>query len=1181
MLKSAMPPAEVVTPEDISLDYQLDDALLAERGRVFLTGMRALVRLPLWQSELDRRAGLKTGGFVSGYRGSPLGGYDQQLQQAAAWLAERRIRFLPAVNEEMAATAVLGSQRVEADPEREVAGVFGLWYGKGPGLDRAGDALRHGHSYGASPHGGVLVVVGDDHGCVSSSMSHQSEGVMAAWSMPVLHPATLEEVLEFGLYGWALSRYSGAWVGLKLASETANTGASVSLDRIRTVWESSPDPDSDLHNRWPDLPGMAIEARLPRRLAAVARFAARHSIDRWINRAPTARLGILTCGKAALDVSAALDYLELDEAERGAVRIYKPGLVFPLERQRLAEFARGLTAVLVVEEKGPLLENQLRAQLYNLPDGERPRVLGKTDLDGRPLIPLVDELRPAMLAPLFAAFLRSQGGPVRDCLLPALPDSTGLPRRLPFYCAGCPHNLSTRVPEGSEAHGGTGCHFMASWMERDTVGLVQMGGEGVDWVAQAAFTRRRHIFQNLGDGTYFHSGVLAIRQAIAAGTAITFKILYNDAVAMTGGQAVDGRLSVPQLAWQLAHEGVRVIAVLGEGVARRRDQFPPGAWLGERDQLDSMQRRLREIDGVSALIFDQTCAAELRRRRKRQPETVPATRVFIHPELCDGCGDCGVQSNCVAIEPFDTPLGRKRRIDQSACNRDTACLDGFCPSMLSLHGAKPRRPAELGELLEQLVARLSPPPAALPDGPSCDVVVAGIGGTGVVTVGAIIAMAAHLCGRAVSSLDYTGMAQKGGAVHSFVRFADASVGLQQSRVDHGRAHLVLACDLVVGASPQVLATLRPGHSHVVLDPRETPTHQFVQDPDARLDGAALQAALSRAAGRTPALCEAQNLSRRLLGDAVCANMVLLGFAFQRGWLPLPLAALQRAIELNAVAVTQNLRAFALGRLAAVDAVPLPEPSPWQREEAPPQDVEALLARTMSLLGAYQNRRYAERYRQMVDTVRRRERALLGEEATLPLTLAVATSLARLMAYKDEYEVARLLSDGVLQARLGESFDGTPGQDYRFTFHLAPPLWLSRRRRGKRPAKTRFGQAFRWPLTLLAALKPLRGTLLDPFGWTHERRLERRLVGCYVLHINLILSQLNLGNHGDAVSFAKAAQGIRGFGPVKLANVARVEAIERRLAHRLGISYQSPLGEPRDEAETLAAPRRVIPLKQVP
>ncbi len=1203
MLKPVIHPDGAALAADhteLRLQYELDDALTAETGWVFLTGMRALVRLPLQQADLDRQAGWNTGGFVSGYRGSPLGGYDQQLGQAKSLLAARNIRFLPAVNEELAATAVLGTQRLDADPERTVDGVFALWYGKGPGLDRAGDALRHGNAYGAARRGGVLVVVGDDHGCVSSSMSHQSEGVMVAWSMPVLHPANVAEILEFGLYGWALSRFCGAWVGLKLASETANSASSVCLDAIETTWLPPEESDelADRHNRWPDLPGIAIEARMPRKLEAARRFAAGNSIDKWLALSPHAHLGIITCGKAALDVQEVLSQLELSPAQRAQLRVYKPGLVFPLEPQRLRQFAQGLRAVLVVEEKAPILENQLRSLLYNLPDAERPRLLGKTDLTGQPLIPLVDELRPSSLLPVVGRFLQGFGGeafatmPLAGCMAAALDPAqlASLPKRLPFYCAGCPHNLSTKVPAGSQARGGTGCHFMASWMNRDTVGLVQMGGEGVDWLAQAPFTRRRHVFQNLGDGTYFHSGSLAIRQAVAVGANITFKILYNDAVAMTGGQPVDGQLTVPQLAWQVANEGVRQIVVVRETPEtgqERPTSFPPGTRLAGRSELDTLQRELRELDGVSVLIYDQTCAAELRRRRKREGESGLPTRVYIHPDLCDGCGDCSAQSNCIAIEPLDTPLGRKRRIDQTGCNKDTACLEGFCPSMVTVQGARLLQAPSVGSSLLTQADTLPAPNVAVATEGVLNMVVAGIGGTGVVTVGAILSMAGHLAGRAVSTLDYTGMAQKGGAVHSFIRLAARQDQLNQSRVDLGQAQLVLACDLVVGASAAVLGTLRPDYSRVVLDPRETPTHHFVQDPDARIDGPALLQALAQAAGpQQIARVEAHELCQQLLGNTVCANMVLLGHAWQSGWIPLPLPALHRAIELNGVMIVQNLQAFALGRLAAARQLERflnkPDASP-----PPTDDLDSVLHEAERLLSQYQGAAYSQRYRDLVSMMHLRESALLGQPQAGPLTLAVARTLLQLMAYKDEYEVARLLSNGVLQNHLAGAFQGTAGRDYRLNLHLAPPWLHWRKTASGRPAKWRFHSGWRWPLAMLARLKWLRGSWLDPFGWTQERRIERQLIRHYEHHIKLISQQLTLKNHAEAIQFAKAGQMIRGFGPVKQANILKAQQREQQLATRLEIPYRpllenlpsSPDASPRPG--TGVAGQTVIPIKLLP
>ena len=813
-------------------DYRLDDSVWATSGTVFLTGTQALVRLALMQRQRDAARGLDTRGFISGYRGSPLGMVDMAIWSAGERLVEAGIRFVPAINEELAATQVLGTQRVESDPERTVEGVFAMWYGKGPGVDRAGDALKHGNAYGASPNGGVLVVAGDDHGCVSSSMPHQSDPAFIAWSMPVLQPANVAEYLEFGLYGYALSRYSGAWVAMAALSEVVESGATVDIDAINarvSTWIDAESvravtghraPPDGLHYRWPDFPSLRIESRLNDKLDAVAAFAQANSIDRVVVDSPQATLGIVTCGKAHHDLMEALRRLAITPEALAAagVRIYKVGLAFPLEPTRIKAFAAGLKEVLVVEEKGAIVEAQMRDLFYNAPAGERPVLIGKRDRAGRPLVSAVGELRPSRLIEHVVHWLAEHRpghfafnaclARVHDFTAPTLlnNDADAI-KRLPYFCAGCPHNTSTKVPEGSTARAGIGCHFMASWMDRSTGGLIQMGGEGVDWISHALFTRTPHVFQNLGDGTYYHSGYLAIRQAVAMQTTITYKILFNDAVAMTGGQPVDGVLTVDAIARQVDAEGVRKIIVVSDDIGKYhsiRARFPTGTEFRDRRHLDNVQRRLRETPGVTVLIYEQTCAAEQRRRRKKGELAEAPKRLVINEAVCEGCGDCTVQSNCVAVVPHETSFGRKRKIDQSTCNNDQTCTQGFCPSFVGVSGARPRKQRgalsrQSAALRQQAQALPLPTPRAW-TGPY-DVLVTGVGGTGVVTVASVIAMAAHLEGKAASVLDFMGFAQKGGSVLSFVRIADTPRHLNQVRIDAQQADAILACDLVVAASP--------------------------------------------------------------------------------------------------------------------------------------------------------------------------------------------------------------------------------------------------------------------------------------------------------------------------------------------------------------------------------------------
>jgi len=1155
----------------------LSDALWADSGAVLISGTQALVRLMLMQRALDTQRGWATNGFVSGYRGSPLGMLDQAIWKAGSRYAEAGVRFVPAVNEELAATQVLGTQRVESDPERTVEGVFAMWYGKGPGVDRAGDALKHGNAYGSSPHGGVLVVAGDDHGCVSSSMPHQSEHAFQAWQMPVVAPANVAELLEFGLYGWALSRYSGAWVGMTALSEVVESTGTVDLDAVNAsvaTWADADGvaqqtghiaPADGLHYRWPDLPSLRIESRLAEKLAAVAAFARVNSIDKHVIQSPHARLGIITCGKAHLDLMEVLRRLQVSPqtlADIG-VRLYKVGLSFPVEPTRMQAFANGLQELLVVEEKGAVVETQLRELFYNAPTAQRPVIVGKHDESGQPLVSALGELRPSRLIELVAQWLQSHfpGDPalaghlqhVRDFTAPELLSNAGdAVKRVPYFCAGCPHNTSTRVPEGSSARAGIGCHFMANWMDRNTVGLIQMGGEGVDWISHAMFTKTPHVFQNLGDGTYYHSGYLAIRQAVAAKATLTYKILFNDAVAMTGGQPVDGVISVEAIARQVESEGVQRVVVVSDDIAKYdaiRARFPAGTQFHDRAELDAVQRELREVRGVTVLIYEQTCAAEKRRRRKKGELADPDRRLFINEAVCEGCGDCTVKSNCVAVLPHETAMGRKRKIDQTGCNKDYSCAQGFCPSFVSVSGGQLRKKlglaADASELLYMKVGNLPLPAAHEWRGP-WDLLVTGVGGTGVVTVGAVIAMAAHLEAKSSSVLDFMGFAQKGGSVLSFVRIADRADRLNQVRIDTQQADAVLACDLVVGAAPEALQTVRRGRTRVLANIHGIPVAQSVRNPDADLRSEDLLAKIHHAAGASQVrTLDAQALAEEFLGSTLASNVLALGAAWQSGLIPLGLASMEQALRLNGVAVETNLQAFALGRLSAGDPAGLAALRAGPALAVAVETLDTLMARALQHLTAYQDTRWAARHAALVQQVRQRESELSGADAPLPLTTAVARSLLKLMSYKDEYEVARLYTDGQFQAQLNAQFEG----EVRLQFHMAPPL-LSRHRSGQPPRKVTLGPWLMRALKVLAKGKALRGGPLDIFGRTQERRTERALIDRYESRIHELLLTLDTRNLPIAVQVAQLPLSIRGFGHVKLANLALANAREAELLHRL-------------------------------
>ncbi|MEX0603647.1 MAG: indolepyruvate ferredoxin oxidoreductase family protein [Marinobacter sp.] len=1125
-------------------DYQLEDRYLRTSGRVFLTGTQALVRIPLMQAELDRKQGLNTAGLVSGYRGSPLGAYDLALWQAQTLLDENRIDFVPAINEDLAATIMLGTQQVETDDDRQVDGVFGLWYGKGPGVDRAGDALKHGTTYGSSPHGGVLVVAGDDHGCVSSSMPHQSDVAFMSFFMPTINPANIAEYLEFGLWGYALSRYSGCWVGFKAISETVESAASVELPPQPEFL--TPDdftaPESGLHYRWPDLPGPQLETRIEHKLAAVQAFARANPIDRCLFNNPAARFGIVTTGKGHLDLLEALDLLGIteDRARDMGLDIYKIGMVWPLERRGILSFVHGKEEVLVIEEKRGIIESQIKEYMSEPDRPGEVLITGKQDELGRPLIPYVGELSPKLVAGFLSARLGrffSMDYSERMAEISAMSNAQdpGGVRRLPYFCAGCPHNTSTKVPDGSKALAGIGCHFMASWMGRNTESLIQMGGEGVNWIGKSRYIGNPHVFQNLGEGTYFHSGSMAIRQAVAAGINITYKILFNDAVAMTGGQPVDGQITVPMIAQQVAAEGVRRVVVLSDEPEKydgHRDQFPKDVSFHDRSELDTVQRELRTISGCSVLIYDQTCAAEKRRRRKRNQFPDPAKRVFINHHVCEGCGDCSVQSNCLAVVPRKTELGRKRKIDQSSCNKDFSCVNGFCPSFVTVEGGQLRksRGMDTGSILTSRLAKVPAPRIPVLTG-SYDLLVGGVGGTGVVTVGQLVTMAAHLESRGASVLDFTGFAQKGGTVLSYVRLAPSPDKLHQVRISNGQADAVIACDMVVASSQKALSVLRPNHTRIVANEAELPTADYVLFRDADMQ-ASKRLGLLRAAvgGDHLDQLDATGIAEKLMGDTVFSNVMMLGFSWQKGLLPLSKAALMKAIELNGVAIERNKEAFGWGQLAAVklNAVTnLLEDSDSQTAElkAEPTLDELIETRYNHLIN-YQDQRWADQYRSTVADVCKAEEVL--GESNLLLTRAVAQQLYRFMAYKDEYEVARLFAETGFMKEVEETFEG----DFKVHFHLAPPLLNSETDAQGRPKKRRFGPWIFRAFTLLAKLRTLRGTVMDPFRYSADRKLDRAMLTDYQNLVARIGRELDTSNYETFLQLAELPADVRGYGPVR-------------------------------------------------
>ncbi|WP_105104367.1 indolepyruvate ferredoxin oxidoreductase family protein [Microbulbifer pacificus] len=1136
----------------------LDDRYTIRKGRVLLSGIQALVRLPIDKMRIDRARGLNTATFISGYRGSPLGGYDQQLSRAKKLLSEFNIRFVPGVNEELAATSVWGSQQVGLFDGAQVDGVCGIWYGKTPGVDRSCDAFRHANAAGSSPKGGALIIAGDDHGCKSSSYPGQSEFAFVDMHIPVLNPATVQEVLDYGLYGLELSRFSGCWVAMITLAENMDSASTVEVDPdgVSFVYPEIERPEGGLNIRKQDNP-LEQEERLWRykRPAALA-FARANQLNRLVLDNPDATLGIVTAGKAHLDLMQAFEDMGIDEERARAlgIRILKVGMTYPLDVPGIQEFARGLDSLLVLEEKRSLMEVQLKEELYNVHvrDPHFPRILGKVDEHDNPLLPMYGELSPAVVAQVLGYLLgeerlheRARHRLMRlDALAERISAQAGSSvARLPMFCAGCPHNRSTRVPEGSRALAGIGCHYMAQWLDRETFTFTQMGAEGVNWIGQAAFTSEPHVFVNLGDGTYFHSGILAIRASVAAKVNITYKILYNDAVAMTGGQPHDGELRPDMICRQVLAEGVKKVVLVmddtekyNRGTFKGALNFPSEVEVRHRDHMPSVMKELRDEPGCTVIVYDQTCATELRRKRKRGLLPKAEGRPFINELVCEGCGDCVTQSSCIAVEKVDTAFGDKRRINQTSCNQDMSCVSGFCPSFVTVKGGKLNKRAGVGDALCQAADKLATP--EMPDlSEPFNLLVTGVGGTGVVTIGALLAMAAHIEGRACSTLDQTGLAQKGGAVYSHVRFAERPEALQAVRISDGRANALMACDLIAAGNLSAsLAKLDETLSRAVVNTHLSPTaasvlgREDIHSPQAVLD-------TIKDAVLELDVVEGHTLTKAALGDTLAANIFMLGFAWQKGLIPLGLSSIQQAIELNGVAVEGNLQGFAAGRLAAADRPALDHLLAKREEKSLPQGLEDIVAHRMAHLTGYQNVALARCYRTLVDRVKAAE--ILKVPGSEALAEVVARNYAKLLAYKDEYEVARLYSDGRFVESLRENFAG----DFELEFNLAPPLLSRFDKNLGRPRKMKFGGWMHRAFGVLAKFRFLRGSALDIFGYTAERKMERALIAEYEKLTNEVIGKLNAENHAAALELLSYPDMIRGYGLIKEANVEKANQLK--------------------------------------
>lgn len=1126
----------------------LEDKYTATEGKVFMNGTQALVRLPMVQMRRDKAAGLNTGAFISGYRGSPVGGFDFALTAARKHLKDHDIVFQPGVNEDLAATAVWGSQQLNLSPGAKKDGIMGMWYGKGPGVDRCGDVFKHANSFGTSPNGGVLAIAGDDHSAKSSTVAHQSDHAFMSAIMPMLFPSSVQEFTELGLLGIAMSRYAGAWVGFKVISDTIETTGVVDLAGEHRQFVLPNDfemPDGGLNIRWPDAI-LAQDERLQeyKAYAAIA-FARANKIDQLVIDSRKPRIGIVSSGKAYENVREALRHLGIDEktADKIGLRLYKVRMPWPLEPEGIRHFSEGLEEVLVIEERREVIEHQIKQQLFNWRADVRPRIVGKFDHKDNHILKMNEDITSGVALRVIAtrllafdltADLKKRISEKLDYYNErhAKKVSHLAPvARTAHFCSGCPHNTSTKVPEGSRAFAGIGCHFMSLWMDRNTETYTHMGGEGVPWVGTSPFTDEKHVFVNLGDGTYFHSGVMAIRQAVASKANITYKLLYNDAVAMTGGQKIDGSLTVPELAAQLKAEGVKELWLVSDEIEKYSGmELPKGIQIRHRDELETVQKHLREVPGCTAIIYDQTCATEKRRRRKRGTMVDPNKRVIINPLVCEGCGDCSVQSNCISIEPLETEFGRKRQINQSSCNKDFSCVKGFCPSFVTVEGALLKKPT-LPPLSDE---KLPDPKIVDLVDDSYNVAITGVGGTGVLTIGAILGMAAHMENKAALIQDVSGLAQKGGAVLSHVRISASPDMVSSAQIPPGEADLLMAADTVVASDKGPINLYSVERTKAILNTHLTPVSTFVFNRDFDFRETAVIDTIAKGIAKNPEKVDFTKFAELVCGDAIATNVMMLGYASQMGTLPVGVNALMNAIELNGVAVASNKLAFNWGRRIAVkpdEAIRLLNEANGAPGE--PETLEQLIERRAEFLTGYQDNAYAARYRALVEKVEAAE-AKLGKKRDL--TNAVIRFYFKLMAYKDEYEVARLYTDGSFEKHLKKTFDG----DLKLTFNLAPPIFSGKPLPNGRPRKKEYGQYMLPVFKLLAKMKRFRGGAFDVFGYSAERKMERRLITDYEAMIEGLLPKLNAENHHFATALARYPDEIRGYGVVKETAVEKAE-----------------------------------------
>ena len=1144
-------------PKKLNTNYKLSDKYTLDKGRVFLTGTQALVRLPIIQRKIDQSNGINTACYISGYTGSPLGGYDHALNQASDFLDENEIVFQPGINEDLAATALHGTQQTTLVEKPKYDGVFGIWYGKGPGVDRSGDALKHGNYAGTSKYGGVLALAGDDHGAKSSTTAHQSDHAFIHFGMPILNPATVQDYLDFGVLGFAMSRYSGCWVGFKCVTDTVESAASVdiSLDRFKPVIPNDdPIGDENIHIQWGFAPA-ASEPRLYKtRLPAAQAFARANSIDKVIFK-DKKKLGIVTSGKAYLDVRQALDELGLDDelCKKIGVSLFKVGMVWPLDDKKILDFSKGHKELLVIEEKRPIVEDQLIKYLYN--NKNRPMIVGKKDENGDYLVPGEGELSPSLVALIIAKRisnlslnidLTKKVNEIEEFLQSINQSPASNLFRLPSFCAGCPHNTSTKVPEDSFAFGGIGCHGMATFMpERHTYNLGQMGGEGVMWTGIAPFTETDHIFQNLGDGTYYHSGILALRSAVASGANITYKILVNDAIAMTGGQEITGKVRIDDLTWQVHAEGAKKVVVVTDYPDKypKNASFAPGVEVFQRDKLDEVQKNLREIKGVTVILYDQYCATELRRRRKRGLVEEPNKKIFINPLVCEGCGDCGVESNCIAIEPLETRFGRKRQINQSACNKDFSCTKGYCPSFLTITGGTLKKKSNSLENAHDYEEFKLPEPTTAEINKPFNILITGIGGSGVITLGAILGTAAHLEGKGSSTLDVAGLAQRNGPVTSHLRVSNSPSELHATRIASGSADLIIGCDIVVTTGIEAMSKISPYRTNMVINNHVAPTSSFASDPSLDLSSARMIKGLKDAGSKELIhFINATKLSSSLIGNAIGANLFLVGYAIQKGLFPISLKAIEKAIELNGVSIKMNKESIYWGRLAAIDIKKVEKVAFSQNDILHNEEIETLesiVRDRAKFLTNYQDSKYANKYNAFVNKIISKDKSIPNDKDDL--SKAAAKYFFKLMSYKDEYEVARLHTGNEIREYLDDKLEG----NYKIEYSLAPPVLGGRNKNTGKYPKRKLPSFTFYIFTILKHFKFLRGTIFDIFGFSKHRKIERDLIDEYENIILKILDNISEDNYEIAIKIASLPEQIKGYDVVKEKNIESTKILKEK------------------------------------